>query len=60
MTFTAMSHADRFEAYGLELSNLAEGQCFAFAVCVRVTIRLISCKHESSVWFPVHAWTLTQ
>ena len=40
-----MRHADSFEASGLSLSNLSEGQCFAFAVCVRKEI---------------HAWLIAQ
>ena len=45
----AMSHADS-HFVASRLVTVA-----AFAVCVRVTIRLISCKHESSVCFHVHA-----
>ena len=48
----AMSHADS-HFVASRLVTVA-----AFAVCVRVTIRLISCKHESSVCFHVHAWLI--
>jgi hypothetical protein len=47
-----MSHADS-HFVASRLVTVA-----VFAVCVRVTIRLISCKHESSVCFHVHAWLI--
>ena len=54
----SMIHDDRFEASGLSLSNLSEGQCFAFAVCVRVEFHPPVCKHPASVFHPVHAWLI--